>query len=401
MLTTLLPSPSLLSSPSYGRHLSAQQIGDIVSPPAHEIDAVALWLSYNSIPFSILPTGHIISARANPVQLQRLLRCKLFLFGHKLKPSRLIVRKIGSYFLPAHIAGIVTYVSTIADVPVTRKGVRVAQSSSSGSVDGQRSFSGVKLAASSSWSATGSYTQGVSVTGTPQCSGGSGIPPCPLPIVSITVTLYLGGPLQNFNMQAPTGPFQMYPSSGVSGCASPLTSTTTCTLATGFLMPFSTSALVSIITTYNDSSTFTATTTIAPTFAYSTPWYLSRMYSMPVSHPVQSAGASQAIFANGDAFLQSDINLYAANLGIFPGNVTYLPFPVTFPLLGEASLDTQIMLTMTRNAVTWFWNYLNDNNFGLTTAAMLADLGGTPTVLSMSYGANENQVGIAQANLNM
>jgi len=369
-----------------------------VSPPAAEIDAVSQWLSYNAIPFSILPTGHIISARGSPVQFQRLLRCKLFLFSHKHKPSRLVIRKMGSYFLPSHIAAVVTYVSTIADVPVKRKGVRLQQPSSSGQ---QRSSNTMQTA--SSWSASGSYTQGVSVSGTPQCFGGSTSPPCTPSITSIVATIYLGGPLQNFNKNAPTGPFQIFPSSGgiVTGCAAPLSASTNCVLTTGFLLPLSTSALVSIVTTYSDTTTFTASATIAPTFAYSTPWLLSRLYSMPLSYPVQFPGASQAIFANGDAFLQSDTNLYAANFGIFPGNVTYLPFPGTPPLSGEASLDTQIMLTMTRNASTWFWNAVGDNNFGQTTAAMLSNLGGTPSVLSMSYGANENSVGIAQANLNM
>ena len=143
-------------------------------------------------------------------------------------------------------------------------------------------------------------------------------------------------------------------------------------------------------TTTPDESSFVVPSAPLP----STPQLLAQLYNAPVQYTALDPRTSFAIFSSLMVVKQDDLDAYGRWMGLTMGNLTFDNLPYEqFPSYprGEATLDTEIMLGMIKGATSWHWNFDTDGFFFQLASALLNDLTGTPDVISISYGVDEDQ----------
>ena len=131
----------------------------------------------------------------------------------------------------------------------------------------------------------------------------------------------------------------------------------------------------------------------------STPQLLAQLYNAPVQYTALHPRTSYAIFSASMVVKQDDLDAYGRWMGLAMGNITFdnLPYAnCTTCARGEATLDTEIMLGMIKGATSWHWNFDTDSFFYFVASALLNDLSGTPDVVSISYGVDEDFLSVAQ-----
>lgn len=399
-------------SPRYGQHLNGAQIAAIVSPPQAELDAVTSWLSSHAadgVTYRITTTRHMIKAKASVSAWERVLHTTLRAYVSAANPNRKpLVRKTGSHWLPRAVAAVVTHVTHIADTPMTRKGKRQAvaparKATANGPTMTPGTFSNCSVAMNAPVTpffpvavSQPSPIQGLAWGGYVVCRNTqqpaqNSLSECVPAITGWALQFTLTDPFgQNTNL-APAATVTTPPMA----CENDGTALL-CSWQTNLIVPQSMGVAVTMTVSYNDSTSQSLVgnpgsvqpCTVMPRFPMSTPQFLSQYYGIPMGSRIQQA--SQAVYASGDNFDPNDLLLAGQNLGLEMGVVTRVvddnnPNPPG----GEASLDLQIMLSVTRNATTWFWNLPNDPSFSVVTGDILDDLEGTPLILSVSYGGNE------------
>ena len=142
-------------------------------------------------------------------------------------------------------------------------------------------------------------------------------------------------------------------------------------------------------TTTPDESSFVVPSAPLP----STPQLLAQLYNAPVQYTALDPRTSFAIFSSQMVVKQDDLDAYGRWMGLTMGNLTFDNMPYEqFPSYprGEATLDTEIMLGMIKGATSWHWNFDQDSFFHFVASALLNDLTGTPDVVSISYGVDED-----------
>jgi hypothetical protein len=112
-----------------------------VQAPEHELAAVTSWLDVNDIPYKLSKTRHIIEAEAPVAAIEALLHCQLcvttptthtsctqhstsfedrYVFRNKIESERVMVRKMGPFYLPLELAGIIRAVFNLAGASSSR-----------------------------------------------------------------------------------------------------------------------------------------------------------------------------------------------------------------------------------------------------------------------------------------
>jgi tripeptidyl-peptidase-1 len=143
--------------------------------------------------------------------------------------------------------------------------------------------------------------------------------------------------------------------------------------------------------TNQDISTFV----ILPALLPATPQLLARLYNAPMQYTCLDNRTSFAIFSSTEVVKRDDLDAYGQWMGIELGNISFdnLPYEnCTKCERSEATLDVEIMLGMVKGATMWHWNFDKDGLFFYLASALLNNLTGTPDVISISYGSDEDSL---------
>ena len=141
--------------------------------------------------------------------------------------------------------------------------------------------------------------------------------------------------------------------------------------------------------TQQDISSFV----VLPSLLPSTPQLLSRLYNAPLQYTCLDNRTSYAIFSSTKVVKRDDLDGYSRWVGLTLGSMSFdnLPFEKC-PTCdrSEATLDVELMLGMVKGATMWHWNFDKDGLFFYLASALLNNLTGTPDVVSVSYGSDED-----------
>eukprot|EP01062_Namystynia_karyoxenos_P059778 TRINITY_DN511_c0_g1_i1.p2 TRINITY_DN511_c0_g1~~TRINITY_DN511_c0_g1_i1.p2 ORF type:complete len:582 (+),score=200.68 TRINITY_DN511_c0_g1_i1:92-1747(+) len=119
-LTAALMRVSDPRSPAYGRHLTNQQVHDLVAPAPAHISAVMGWLqSSGASPQPATPNGDIITAEVTVEQAEFLLSARYETLQHASGVT--VLRAPSGYHLPAELAAAVDFVAPTVRVPGVAK----------------------------------------------------------------------------------------------------------------------------------------------------------------------------------------------------------------------------------------------------------------------------------------
>jgi tripeptidyl-peptidase-1 len=101
---------------NYGKYLSHEELGRLMSAPKEHIDIVKAYLDGFGVTYTINPNQDMISAQIPVGTIEKMLNTKLGSFERTKDHSRL-VRALQKYYLPAEVAAAVDLVGNLMDFP--------------------------------------------------------------------------------------------------------------------------------------------------------------------------------------------------------------------------------------------------------------------------------------------
>jgi tripeptidyl-peptidase-1 len=103
-------------NPNYGKYLTFEELGRLMSAPKEHIDIVTAYLDGFGVTYTINPNQDMITAQVPVGTTEKMLKTKLGLFERKRDHQRL-VRALQPYYLPAEVAAAVDLVGNLLDFP--------------------------------------------------------------------------------------------------------------------------------------------------------------------------------------------------------------------------------------------------------------------------------------------
>ena len=112
-------------SPSYGKHLTQQQIAERFGPIDGAATTVSDWLREAAVEtFSVAATGDMIDATMPAPVAERLFETEIHSFRHA-PTGHTLNRAVKPYSLPATVAAVVSIVGDLVPLPAINTGIRV------------------------------------------------------------------------------------------------------------------------------------------------------------------------------------------------------------------------------------------------------------------------------------
>jgi tripeptidyl-peptidase-1 len=103
-------------NPNYGKYLTFEELGRLMSAPQAHIDIVTNYLNGFGVTFTINPNQDMIDAQIPVGTIEKMLNTKLGLFERTKDHTRL-VRALRPYYLPIEVASAVDIVGNLLDFP--------------------------------------------------------------------------------------------------------------------------------------------------------------------------------------------------------------------------------------------------------------------------------------------
>ena len=103
------------TSAEYGKHLSWDQVTNLVKPSAESVATVIAWLQSHDMDNMLSPSLDFITAIGTVAQVEEMLATELHVYHHA--KGRRAIRAPQGYSLPAHIAPHIDFIADIAHFP--------------------------------------------------------------------------------------------------------------------------------------------------------------------------------------------------------------------------------------------------------------------------------------------
>lgn len=386
-------------SAEYGRHLSLNQVAQIVGLPQREIDAVLAWLQSVELAGKpqVAATRDIIKVCMPARSAEALFSAPLHEFSHRETGERRVRAATGSRIsLPSHIAPLVAFVSS-ADAPLHRfrrerhvaalDEFRLAQAMvPQADDDSTPTIADV-------YPGDASATFRVIV----RCLNGSNntdaypAAPCTSNPPAVTgIRVFLVQDNQQAGRYTVSMPFINCTGDGSGSC----------TITLGALLNYvPTVAQVSV--TYSSGTETSRSNNTSPFFLqdFVTPTFLRQLYGIPETLTVKDPRSTIALveFLN-ESFSNADLQQWQSFMGLSRNPITDVTGPNNESQpTGEATLDVQVVagLAVGARISVWSTNGSNPDNGEEPWYEWLLAVSNTPVVplvMSISFSDNENSL---------
>eukprot|EP01119_Soliformovum_irregulare_P003789 TRINITY_DN14857_c0_g1_i1.p1 TRINITY_DN14857_c0_g1~~TRINITY_DN14857_c0_g1_i1.p1 ORF type:complete len:713 (-),score=198.18 TRINITY_DN14857_c0_g1_i1:20-2158(-) len=376
-------------SPSYGKYLTAEQIGDMIAPAQECIDQVKQWLNeYGVTEIDEVRTRDLLVAKMSVGLAEKIFAVPMY--RHVNAKGRHMIRSTESYHLPSHVSQHIDLVLGISDLPPTP--LKAANGGSatpirSPNVDGVPSVNIVRVLARGGTKAEVSFI--------PICRNGmtSGTtnPPCmdhPPEVQGVTI--------QTSSWVNHDGTKGHSPQLN---CHVNDQGTAQCNAF--FELPLYVEQQVNVSIFYDGQDSpqpFASWPFPVVATAPILPQSIAQLYGIPRNTYVLNPNATQCVGEFEQQYYSpSDLEMFFEYTGIYNGApVTVIgPNNITNPG-GEANLDIQYIMGMAPGSPTVFWsiaaNSTEEIDDILTWSFAIGNMTNPPLVSSLSYGMSENNV---------
>jgi len=121
LLEGLLYSVAHPKSPSYGKHLTYDQIMETIAPPKENVETVTNWLIKGGVsPSEIRSRGDALIVKTSVANIENLFQTEMYTFEHSVK-SRKIIAHMGESSVPLEIKSLVEMVTGLSFFPPPKK----------------------------------------------------------------------------------------------------------------------------------------------------------------------------------------------------------------------------------------------------------------------------------------
>jgi len=121
VLESVLWAVSDPASPSYGHHLSREEVLALTKPADAYVNAVLRWLASEGVhDVALLPNGDMVQADVSVAQAEALLHARYHTWEHNASAHRVLRLAEGRYALPADVAAAVDFVGPSTRFPAVR-----------------------------------------------------------------------------------------------------------------------------------------------------------------------------------------------------------------------------------------------------------------------------------------
>lgn len=400
-LQQLVAEVSNPSSPRYGHYLSKEELQQLIGPEPAAVELVQSWLKKaGAWDVEVLASQEYVAATLPLAMAQQAFQVSIHAWQHPAQEKEVRIAATTIPTVPAELKEVVELISGLRDLPLSWLHKR--QISKQKLAHSHRSSTAVDSAAPLITDLTASQNH-VFITLTPTCAGGSTTvsplgqlcsdhPPALEGFLVQTRNTVDGSIQTNFlsNLNSST----TTPADSWIDCTSNGRQATTCVLAVPN-RPYTTVTVN--VTTYllgvgaSGSNTFYDTAILLSDFV--TPQLLRTQYNLPLGFYLPTTSNRQAIASfDRQYWSDSDLNLYARQLGIPLPPITTLGFNDFKTPGDEAQLDITWITTMGQNIPTTFFSTFG--GYLLEWAANVLNQPGAafPLVNSISYSDNENDL---------
>jgi len=414
------------SSPKYGKYYSYERVQEEIAPTAATKSIVSAWLLEQSgNQLQIDDSGDFVKVHGSIGVIEKVFSTKLSQFKHVSSSSAQGALRASSSLRISNdeVASKITFLSLNA--PINRGKAQALSSSSSSS----SSSSAAAAASATSFNATTVYvTSGneeALVRFTPTCGDGklnSFSPPCSnlpasqVPVFTANVFSFNNNasdafPLeQDYKFNLFSSLIYCYNSKTSVECAGSGSDQVNCVCITKLSpLPKYTQLRATIESTINvgvDNTTVTSFVGLSTLFALTdvaTPAFLKSLYGIPQALTVRHGSNQSMAEFYGEFYSNADLASFLSLVGYpfaeLPVENVYGNNPnIQSEPGGEAQLDVEVIMSIARNASTFFYSYSNLSQFDSANEGFLAWLDTVstqpfpPLVFSLSYGDIEATV---------